>query len=127
MLKFQEMDGGRINKKFTSDCVIRSICIAMNKPYKEVFTDLMEKGLEMGAYPNCDEVWVSYLEENGWVKNKPPRDSRGKLIKLQNWENAPEVAVVRNSGHLTCVSDGYVVDTWDCRYRPVNSYWTKGV
>ena len=127
MMKFQQMDGGRINKKFDDDCVIRSICIAMNKPYKEVFTDLMTMGIRVGAYPNSDCVWVPYLEERGWVKNKPPRDSKGKLIKLANWDHAPKVAVVRNSRHLTCVSDGYVVDTWDCRYRPVNSYWTPSV
>ena len=33
------------------------------------------------------------------------------------------IAIVRNSGHLTAVEHGYLIDTWDCRYRPVNSYW----
>ena len=123
-MKYQKMDGGRLCKTFKDDCVIRSISIAMSKPYKEVFNELMALGLEIGAYPNHDKVWIAYLEQNGWTKNKCPRDDRGKLIKLRDWRAAPKVAVVRNSGHLTAVVDGYVVDSWDCRYRPVNSYWT---
>lgn len=122
-MKFQELDGARICKSFKDDCVIRSISHAMNKPYREVFEDLMAIGLEMGAYPNHDKVWIHYLEKiNGWVKNKPPRVN-GKMIKLRDWEGV-ESAVVRNSGHLTAISGGVVVDSWDCTYRPVNTYWT---
>ncbi len=73
-----------------------------------------------------DDVTYKYLESKGFVKNKPPRVN-GKLIKLQDWDDAPNVAVVRNSGHITAIVDGIVHDDWDCRYRPVNSYWTRGV
>jgi len=117
-------NSGRICKSFEDDCVIRSISVAANLPYKKVFQDLMQLGLELGAYPNHDKVWQKYLEDVlGWAKNKTPRNAQGKMIKLENWEG-PQTAVVRNSGHLTAVSDGRVVDTWDCTYRPVNTYWT---
>lgn len=122
-MDFNETDGGRICKSFKDDCVVRSIAIAMNKPYRDVFDDLMRMGLEIGAYPNHDKVWQKYLKDNGWVKNKPPRNAQGKYIKLANWTEAPARCVIRNSRHLTCVVDGTVHDTWDCRYRPVNSYW----
>jgi hypothetical protein len=70
------------------------------------------------------DMWQRYLEQDlGWVRNKPPRDHLNKMIKLRNWDG-PNAAVVRNSRHLTAVSDGRVVDTWDCTYRPVNTYWT---
>ena len=122
-MKFQHSEGNRICKTFKDDCVIRSISIAMNKPYGKVFADLMQIGMEMGAYPSHDKVWQSYLESNGWLKNKPPRDSRGKLIKLRDWQGV-KTAVVINSGHLTAISDNKVCDEWDCTYRPTNSYWT---
>ncbi len=123
-MKYYEMDGGRICKTFKNDCVVRSISIAMKKPYKQVFTDLMNIGLELGAYPNYDKVWIKYLEDRGWVKNKPPRSASGRLIRLYDWAEAPSVAVIRNSRHLTCLVDNTICDTWDCRRRPVNSYWT---
>lgn len=122
-MDFYKTDGGRICKTFKDDCVIRSISIAMRKPYREVFIDLMNLGIEMGAYPNHDKVWQKYLGDNGFVKNKPPRNTQGKYIKLANWDFKGR-AVVRNSGHLTAVDDGSCIDDWDCRYRPVNSYWS---
>jgi len=123
-MDFYKTDGGRICRTFKDDCVIRSISIAMRKPYAEVFTEMMALGLEMGAYPNHEKVWIKYLESNGFKKNRPPRDERGKLIKLRDWD-FKGTAVVRNSRHLTAVDGGTVIDSWDCRRRPVNSYWSK--
>ena len=124
-IKFHKTDNGRICKSFKDDCVIRSVSLATDQSYQMTFVELMALGLEMGAYPNHDKVWRRYLEDKGWIKNKPPRIN-GKMIRLLNWNDAPDVAVVINSGHLTCIVDGIVHDEWDCRYRPVNSYWTKG-
>lgn len=125
-MEFVETDGGRICKSFKDDCVIRSISIALGKSYATVFDELMHLGLHIGAYPNHPKVWEKYLKDNGWVKNKPPRNVDGKYIRLQHWDDAPKRAIIKNSGHLTCVVDGAVHDSWDCRYRPVNSYWTNG-
>ena len=124
-MKFYKTDNGRICKSFKNDCVIRSISLATDESYEFIFTELMKMGLGMGAYPTLDIVWMKYLDMKGFVKNKPPRVN-GKMIKLQDWHDAPEVAVVRNSGHLTAIVDGIVHDDWDCRYRPVNTYWTPG-
>ena len=114
----------RICKTFKDDCVIRSLSIVLGESYGEVFRDLMAFGLEMGAYPRHDKVWIASAEDQGLVKRKPPRNAQGKLIKLADWDFRG-VAIVRNSGHLTAVEHGYLIDTWDCRYRPVNSYWER--
>ena len=124
MMSFHQTDGGRICRTFKNDCVIRSISVVMRRPYREVFTEIMQLGLEVGAYPNHDKVWIKYLEIHGYVKHRPPRDARGKLIRLADWD-FKGAAVVRNSGHLTAVDGGTVIDSWDCRRRPVNSYWAK--
>ena len=123
-MDFYQTEGGRICKTFKDDCVIRSISAVLRVDYCEVFDDLMRLGLEIGAYPNHDKVWVTYLESKGYVKNKPPRDANGKMIKLRDGDFKGR-AVVINSGHLTAVDGGTVIDSWDCRYRPVNSYWAK--
>lgn len=123
-MDFYKTDGGRICRTFKDDCVIRSISVAMRRPYREVFEEMMALGLEMGAYPNHDKVWITYLESNGFTRHRPPRDENGKLIKLRDWD-FKGTAVVRNSRHLTAVDRGTVIDSWDCRRRPVNSYWCK--
>ncbi len=130
-MNFVKTDGGRkaagykTTTPYQNDCVVRSISIAINEDYRTVFVELMELGLEMGGYPNFNPVWQRYLTFKGWVKNKCPRDKNNKLIKLRDWKVFPSRAVVLNSRHLTAIVDGAVHDTWDCRYRPVNSYWTK--
>jgi len=124
-MKYQQWDASvRGCKTFKDDCVVRSLSVVLGKPYARVFTDLMEIGQLMWAYPNHDKVWIWYAEDQGLIKRKPPRDDNGKLIKLKDWDYKG-VAIVRNSGHLTAVEQGYLIDTWDCRYRPVNSYWER--
>ncbi len=120
----QQNDSYRINPKFKTDCVVRSISNATGRPYQLVFEELMKLGLEMVCFPNMDIVYHEYLKRLGWNKNKCPRDSKGKLIKLKDWKDRPETAVIKNSGHLTSIVDGVCYDTWDCTYRPVNTYWT---
>lgn len=129
-MSFVETDGGRkdagykCTKDFSGDCTVRSISIALNQPYSATFMEMMELGMEMGGYPDMKPVWMEYLKRKGWVKKPCPRDANGKLIKLKFWE-FDGTAVVLNSGHLTAVSNGCVMDSWDCRYRPVNSYWVE--
>jgi hypothetical protein len=99
--------------------------------YEAVFCELMEYAHDCGAFPNHDKVWQSYLPSTGcidqpyhgsFVRQRCPRTSDGKLIKLRDWD-FDGIAIVKNSGHLTCVKHGVLYDDFDCRYRPVNSYW----
>ena len=76
MMEFEKTDNGRICKTFQGDCVIRSISIATGKTYQQTFEEMMALGLEVGAYTNHDKVWMKYLEQNGFVKNKPPRNDK---------------------------------------------------
>jgi len=123
-MKFYKYDGARLCKTFKDDCVVRSVSVALRKPYAEVFHDLMDLGKEIGAYPNHEKVWQKYIQDKGFVKHRPPRNEKGKYIRLVDWQFTG-TAVVVNHGHLTAVDEGTVIDSWDCRYRPVNSYWAK--
>ena len=130
-MKFIKTDGGRkdagykCTKAYSDDCVIRSTTIVTGQTYSQTFREMMELGIEMGGYPSMQPVWEAYLESKGFVKNKCPRTASGKLIKLKDWDFSG-TALVLSSGHLTAVKDGQVYDSWDCTYRPVNSYWTLG-
>lgn len=104
---------------------------ALEAKYQSVFCELMEYARDCCAFPNHDKVWQSYLPYTGcidqpyhgsFVRQRCPRNSEGKLIKLRDWD-FDGIAIVKNSGHLTCVKHGVLYDDFDCRYRPVNSYW----
>ena len=122
-MKFEEWTGNRLCKSFKDDCVIRSISIVSGLRYELVFWDLMNLGLEIGAYPNHPKVWERYVEQDLlWLRTKPPRDANGKYIKLGDWDFKGS-AIIKSRSHLTAAVTGTVIDTWDCRYRPVNTYW----
>ena len=126
---FVKTDGGLKETTFPSkkkrgDCVVRAITIALGKPYEEVFNALCDLAKETGFFPNDDETYGLYLKNNGWIKNKPQYfDKTLKPLELFNSKGI--TAIVKTRGHLVCVSEGKIFDTYDCKFSCAYSYWTK--
>ena len=132
MLKFIKSFGGRekyksmkFKKDITSDCVARSISIAMDQDYQTTFVDLAMLSARLLEVPNTEKCYEVYLESKGWVKNKPMRNSHGKLLKLGQYPKTGTY-LVNMSGHLAVVKEGAVYDVGDARYGAAYSYYTKG-
>ena len=131
-ISFIEDDGGRcaeygikpLKKNQIGDCVIRAIAIALDQSYKRTLKDLCEMSIADGGVPNDEFIYERYLSLKGWVKNKPPRDVRGRKIKIKDW-NPPPRAIVLTTGHLTAVVNDCVRDNGDTREWCCNSFYTK--
>ena len=124
MIKFNENDGGRQEAGYkgqTYDCVIRSIAITSDIPYKEVYKELQErqKAFSEKNFPNkkraqsvrsgvYTSVWVDYVAELGY--KQIPVDSG-----VTSWDDIPKAGklLIRVPQHLSCVMDGIIHDTWD--------------
>ena len=118
------------------DCVTRSIAIAAQLGYDEVYERVVERTSDFvyedgSAYadrghglldgPSYDgvptEAIDDYLTELGFTWHRcglgdDPLPMSGRLI-------------VEMPGHYTTVIDGVVHDTWDCRGRSVEGYWVQ--
>jgi hypothetical protein len=120
------------------DCVTRSIAIAAQVDYDEVYERVAEitsnviyedgstfaekhgyyedDGMaEVGVPTEADEKIGDYLAELGFTWHRcglgdDPLPTTGRLI-------------VEMPGHYTTIIDGLVHDTWDCRGQPVEGYW----
>tara|TARA_R100001510_G_C7499670_1_gene103892 strand:- start:129 stop:521 length:393 start_codon:yes stop_codon:yes gene_type:complete len=128
-MKYIETDGNRQKeyggrKAKAGDCVIRSIAIALDQSYRQTLMDLCELGINLGRLPNDDIVFNKYLSSKGWVKRKANRHNY-KLMKLKDCAFDSSKVLVRTRGHLTCVLDDTVHDTWDCRSKYAGVYWSK--
>tara|TARA_R100000329_G_scaffold146870_2_gene133839 strand:- start:1482 stop:1904 length:423 start_codon:yes stop_codon:yes gene_type:complete len=135
-MKFEKSFGGRekyfptkLKKDRTNDCVIRAIANATGTDYMAVFEDLLELSLETGHLPNHERTYGKYLEERmGWIKQKPMRNSRNKLLKVKDIECDKDL-IVSTSRHLTYVNgDNFkmtLIDSWDCRNSTAYSYWER--
>lgn len=143
-MDFVKHTGGR-EKYFrgeAGDCVTRSIAIALNKDYKEVYDVLYElnkdyrkrvhkknkKHYDSPRNGVMKKVYEKYLADNGWTWVSTMGIGTGCKVHLRENELPNGRLIVRVSKHITCVIDGTLYDTYDCTRggaRCVYGYWYK--
>lgn len=147
-MKLNYNDGGRAEAGYkgeVGDCVVRAIATALQKPYKEVYEELHQRGKDFGATKRCRvakalkkdasprngvwrEVYEPYLIENGWSWVPTMKIGSGCKVHLSKNELPSGRLIVRVSKHVTCVIDGELHDTYDCSRegtRCVYGYFKK--
>lgn len=117
-------DGGRAEagyKGFASDCVTRSIAIATEKPYKEVYDALNAlaktergKGKKSSARSGVKVKTIrKYLADLGWQWVPTMFVGQGCKVHLTADELPNGRLIVSVSKHITAVIDGTIYDTHD--------------
>lgn len=133
-LNFQFADGGRAAAGFqggAGDCVVRSIAIAANLPYLQVYEDLrlaneayalqrndrLAKRLNAkGSSPrngNHRNVFHGYIVGLGFRWVPTMKIGAGCQVHLRADELPPGILIVKVSKHLTAVVNGVIQDTHD--------------
>lgn len=117
------------NKK-TTDCVIRAIATATNKEWENIYKELAEQGIKKGLMINDRNNWKAYLKSLGYEQQKMPRKEDRTRYTLEKFcdELAEEnkIYIIKVAGHLTCVKDKKLYDTWNCSNKCVGNYWIIG-
>lgn len=122
-------DGGREAAGFkgqAQDCVIRSIAIAANLPYKEVCFALNELAIRhervMPGRPRSSSgqgirpaIYKRYLEGIGWEWHPTMFIGSGAKVHLCEEELPLGRLIVQVSKHVTVVIDRVLHDTYDCQ------------
>jgi len=132
MTTFISNDGGRAAAGFlgqTGDCVTRSIAIATETPYLEVYNDLKTLAGESPRKGVSKKIYKPYLEDKlGWIWTPTMEIGTGCQVHLRPDELPTGRLVARLSRHLTAVIDGIVHDTHNPSRdgtRCVYGYWTS--
>ena len=134
LFSFQLNDGGRGEAGFkggAGDCVVRSIAIAANLPYMQVYEDLRDANAryaekrndrlakrlnEKGASPrngNHRNVFHDYILSHGFEWVPTMKVGAGCQVHLRPDELPAGILIVKVSKHLTTVIDGVIQDTHD--------------
>ena len=126
-------DGGRSNyykAKDVGDCVCRALAIATGTDYKVMYNLL--KKYNNGVTPRngvYKAVYKKLLSDLGWTWIPCcGRGVKNTNVHLKPTELPDGVVICRLSGHLTCVIDGIIYDTYNCsrgETRKVYGYWIK--
>lgn len=143
-IHFEYDDGGRANAGFkgaAGDCVTRSIAIAAELPYAEVYERLAsetgaQRAGKRGKRPATARSGIStsrkwfkdYMAEIGFTWIPTMRIGQGCTTHLRADELPPGRLIVAVSKHYTAVVNGVIHDTADCSRdgtRCVYGYWTR--
>jgi hypothetical protein len=146
---FEFNDGGRLDAGFVGsagDCVVRSIAIAANLPYRQVYEDLklanaayadskndrLARRLSIkGSSPrngNHRKVFHNYILNLGFKWIPTMAVGKGCQVHLRSNELPHGVLIVKLSKHLSAIVNGVIQDTHDpsrAGQRCVYGYYLK--
>jgi hypothetical protein len=141
--RFRFDDGGRSAAGYrgkAGDCVVRSIAIATQRPYQEIYervnraalrerTGKRKRGISNARTGVYKSSIHRVMQELGWEWTPTMQIGSGCTVHLRSNELPPGRLVVSVSKHLTAVIDGVIYDTHDCSRRGtrcVYGYWREG-
>ena len=121
-MEFIWHDGGRASCGFvglTGDCVVRSIAIATGELYRDVYDSLSQNSPQSARFGVSQMVYGPFLANRGWkrlgemayVSTSDNIASLPKGVVLIQFEPIEDGR--NRHGHMTCVIDHTVYDTWN--------------
>lgn len=109
----------------TGDCVVRAITLAFNADYIETRKSLNEHKRFIGAESYKEKRFINdYLEPYERLlipvlKGVPRMKARTFIEKFGN----EGTFIIRMAGHLACIKNGKLLDTWDSSNKAIYTAW----
>lgn len=111
-------------RKDVPDCVIRAICIALNKSWEEVFDELSIVARDHHSITSHDEIWGRYLYQFGFVPFILPQ-ACPECITIREFTKVftKGTYIIGTGYHAVAVIDGNYYDTWDSGNEVPTYFW----
>ena len=112
------------------DCVVRSISLALDRTWNEVFDDLCDIARIKKRMPNETIIYQEYLKKNAFTKFSCPKKSNNKkytgiefLEKIKSLDLNLSAVCHMGSGHMSCIKDNKFMDIWNCSNNCVGNIY----
>lgn len=106
-----------------SDCAVRAVAKALDISWEEAFIFLCVQGLLNSDMPHANHVWGDFLKNRGFQRGLVPD---GITVREFADERPQGTYILALSGHVVCVLDNVLYDTWDSGNEVVLYYLEKG-
>jgi hypothetical protein len=108
------------------DCTVRAIAKATGQGWEETYVGLCVEGLSMYDMPSANSVWGSYLRRKGFQRRIIP-DACPDCYTVSEFASEHPIGtyILALSGHVVCVDNGVVYDSWDSGGEIPLYYWTR--
>ncbi|MDT3386852.1 MAG: hypothetical protein LIR46_03665 [Bacteroidota bacterium] len=106
------------------DCVIRAMCIALNKPWEEVSDELYSIARSSHTVTCDDHAWGKYLYMHGARPFTLP-EACPTCISVKAFSTIfnTGIYIIGTGHHAVCVIDGNYYDTWDSGNEIPTFFW----
>lgn len=108
------------------DCTVRAIAKATGQDWERTYAALCVQGLTDHDMPSANAVWGNYLRGLGFRRHILP-DSCPACCTVADFARANPAGtyVLALSGHVVCVQDGQIYDSWDSSNEIALYFWVK--
>lgn len=112
--------------KNVGDCTVRAISRALGQGWEDTYISLAIQGLILGDMPSANHVWGAYLREKGFTRGIIPNTCPDCYTVGEFAAEHPHgIYILALSGHVVCVEDGVIYDSWDSSGEVPLYYWHK--
>lgn len=109
------------------DCAVRACCAATGQSWEHTHIALCLEAFCRGDMPSADHVWGAYLKRQGFRRRALDDVCPDCYTTVDFCRDHPRgVYVLAFGGHVACVIDGDVYDTWDSGGEVPAYYYEKG-
>lgn len=107
------------------DCAVRALSAALEISWSEAYDLLADEGRRQCDMPSADACWGAVLKKHGFTKAVlpvMPYYTAADFVKYH-----PEgLYVLAFGGHVACVRDGLLLDSWDSSNEvPIYYYYRR--
>lgn len=112
--------------KNVGDCTVRALTKGLGRSWEEIYITLALQGYLMGDLPSANAVWGAYLRQQGWTRRIIP-DTCPDCYTVADFtaEHPHGTYILALSGHVVCVSEGDLWDSWDSSGEVPLYYWER--
>lgn len=108
------------------DCSVRAVAAALDVDWETAYALIAEAGFDMGNVISANEVFGAVLRRHGFYKMELPKDCPDCYTAEDfAWENPNGTFVAVFDGHVACIRDGEILDSWDSSSEPIKYVWYR--
>lgn len=110
--------------KEVPDCVVRALCIALNRTWLDIYDDLCRLGRAEANMPSADTVWGKYLYRMGFSPFVLPRHCP-KCLTIKSFCRMFPIGtyIIGTGSHAVAIIDGDYYDSWDSGNEVASYFW----
>ena len=113
-------------RKLVGDCVIRAIAKATDKSWEDVYIDVVLQGFTMKDMPSSNDVWGTYLHQNGFTRHIIPDTCPSCYTVIDFCRDNPNmIGILATGTHVIAVENGNYFDTWDSGQETPIYFWQR--